>query len=604
MQSSSRTALAGYITGLVDEWVRYRDSNYEQKWSEYYRLYRGIWVAEDKNRRSERSRIVTPGTQDAVESTVAAFEEAVFSNKVWFDLEDDVDDQDLLDMFVLREHLREDLDAAEVPAAISQVFLLGAVYGTGIAKIVPEEISERRVRLIESDAGPAAVRYEINKIRCFVDPVLPQQFAIDPAVTLSGTAGINQGLGVAHIIPVPKHRIVAKQRAGLYFDEDVGASTDNRSLFPDQTTVSTLKDQTKIVEYHGLVPKALLLSAQENKNETNALGELDIYDDELIEAIVTVANGNVLLRAEVNDSLMGDRAFVAFAYDTVPGRFWGAGVAEKSYNPQKSLDAIVRAQLDGLALSVHPMVAGDVTRLPRGTDFTVYPGRTIPTIGDPSSVLREFKFPGIDAMTWNAAADMERYLQKGAGYFDPSTPLRSNRRNDTLGGMSIQANAMGRRTKRAMLNAERQFLVPLIKKVLWRYYEYDPNRYPPIDFEFKIVGTMGLMARESEQQQIVQVLNVVPPEAPAFNALIAAFIKNTSISNKEQVLQSLQPQPKQPSPEEQIDLQGKIIRNKEVESRIVRNYAKVKGDQSEDLRRTAATLKDLETGGGNNDVGS
>lgn len=93
--------------------------------------------------------------------------------------------------------------------------------------------------------------------------------------------------------------------------------------------------------------------------------EFDYEDDELVESVVVIANDHIVLKAAENPYLMEDRPFVAFQLDRVPNKFWGRGVAEKGYNPQKALDAELRARIDALALTTHPMLGVDATRLPR-----------------------------------------------------------------------------------------------------------------------------------------------------------------------------------------------------------------------------------------------
>ena len=63
--------------------------------------------------------------------------------------------------------------------------------------------------------------------------------------------------------------------------------------------------------------------------------------------------------------MMGDRPVVAFPYDVVPGDS-GVDVCEKGYNSQKALDTELRGRIDALNLTIHPMMAIDATRLPRG----------------------------------------------------------------------------------------------------------------------------------------------------------------------------------------------------------------------------------------------
>ena len=105
---SSVETLEGYIMDKVDSWREHFDSNYQEKFDEYNRLWRGIWSAEDKTRESERSKLISPALQQAVESAVAEVEEATFGRGKWFDIKDDLGDADTKDVGYLREKLTED----------------------------------------------------------------------------------------------------------------------------------------------------------------------------------------------------------------------------------------------------------------------------------------------------------------------------------------------------------------------------------------------------------------------------------------------------------------------------------------------------------------
>ena len=63
--------LASWLSERLDTWKNHRDQNYQKKWDEYYRLWRGIWAESDKLRDSESSRLINPALQQAVESTVS-----------------------------------------------------------------------------------------------------------------------------------------------------------------------------------------------------------------------------------------------------------------------------------------------------------------------------------------------------------------------------------------------------------------------------------------------------------------------------------------------------------------------------------------------------
>ena len=71
MEENKYQGLAGWLHTRLDEWRDHRDSNYQSKWDEYYRLWRGIWQASDRTRTSEKSQLISPALQQAVESSVA-----------------------------------------------------------------------------------------------------------------------------------------------------------------------------------------------------------------------------------------------------------------------------------------------------------------------------------------------------------------------------------------------------------------------------------------------------------------------------------------------------------------------------------------------------
>ena len=125
-------ALAGWLNHRLESWRTHRDTNYVQKWDEYYRLWRGIWLQEDRTRTSEKSRIIAPAMQQAIESAVAELEEATFGRGKWFDIQDDMLDENPQDAEYVRNLLQEDLEKTGCKDAICEVFLNSAIYGTCI----------------------------------------------------------------------------------------------------------------------------------------------------------------------------------------------------------------------------------------------------------------------------------------------------------------------------------------------------------------------------------------------------------------------------------------------------------------------------------------
>ena len=95
-------SIEAWVINKCDDWRDYYESNYEDRFDEYYRLWRGQWSPEDSQRASERSRIISPALQQAVESNVAELEEATFGRGKFFDIADDVVDAQKQDALFLR----------------------------------------------------------------------------------------------------------------------------------------------------------------------------------------------------------------------------------------------------------------------------------------------------------------------------------------------------------------------------------------------------------------------------------------------------------------------------------------------------------------------
>ena len=563
-----------WVMARVNPWEDYRDTNYEDRWDEYYALWRGIHREQDKSRSSERSKLITPALQQAVEATVAELEEATFGKGRWFDTYDDVQDvqnNQSADVKPFRDLLQEDLDDANARSNISEVFLNSALYGTGIGKLITREKevkSVTRESVDESNTVFEAASESTTETRVELVPVSPYEFVIDPAAK-----NIDDALGCAHIFAMPRHKVIQNQEDELYNEGDVGSYTGDMKLFDDETSAdkSAATDQVKIVEYHGLFPRMYLDVEVNEGEEVVDLGvsrqdgnELDISIDEdtdLVESIVIIANDNFILRAVENENFMQDRAFVAYQHDTVPNRFWGRGIAEKGYWPQKANDAEVRARIDAMALTVHPMMGVDATRLPRGANLSVQAGKSILTTGNPRDVLMPMNFGQVSNQTFHQSGELERMVQMGTGAMDSATPTGISPRNGTASGMSMISSGAIKRAKRTMANIERHFLAPFITKAAWRMMQFDPERYPTQDVKFKVASTLGLMARELEQQQLTTLLQTTEPNGTGYWMLMKSIYENSSISDREQMIeiatQKLQEsmQPPQPDPMAQLKQQ-------------------------------------------------
>jgi hypothetical protein len=269
-----------------------------------------------------------------------------------------------------------------------------------------------------------------------------------------------------------------------------------------------------------------------------------------VEAVVVIANGGVLLKADANPYMMEDRPVVAFPWDVVPGRFWGRGVCEKGYNSQKALDTELRARIDALGLTIHPMMAIDATRLPRGAKPEVRPGKMILTNGDPREVLQPFNFGQVNQITFAQAASLQQMVQQATGAVDSAGIAGQVNGEATAAGISMSLGAIIKRHKRTLINFQQSFLLPFVTKAAHRYMQFDPENYPVADYKFNATSTLGIIAREYEVTQLVQLLQTMKQDSPLYPVLIQSIIDNMNLSNRDELIATMQ-QASQPDPQQQ-----------------------------------------------------
>jgi len=581
--------LSSWVMTQVSEWRNHYEQNYKETFAEYYRIWRGIYDPNDKTRASERSQIISPATSQAIESSVAEIEEATFGRGRFFDIRDDIEipnppenmdeqqaqmfqaqlqekQKDKMNIKYLRDKLTEDFQKQKIRKDVGEVLLNAAIFGTGIAEVVID--LENEIKPATQPMGGMMAQGTQSQERTVVKlkAVLPQNFLIQPEAT-----DIQSSLGVVIDEDVSPHSIKLMQEKGIYKDVTIESSgaTSTDILEADPTLTDQPDHVVRLTKYYGLVPRHLLeefnsestiseleeaiqdLAIEEGEEsiaETDTeFMELSDLDDGpyYVEACIVIANGSTVLKAIENPYMMGDRPVIAFPWDVVPSRFWGRGVTEKAYHSQKALDTELRARIDALALTNSPMMAMDSTRIPRGSQPEVRPGKIILTNGNPAEVLQPFNFGQVSQITFAQANSLQQMVQQATGAVDSSMP---GNLNDTAAStLSMGLSAIIKRQKRTLVNFQESFLIPFVKMAACRYMQYDPENYPVEDFVFTVTSSLGILQREYEVTQLVQLLQTMPQDNPLYPALIKSIIDNMALSNREEldamIDQSMQPDP-------------------------------------------------------------
>jgi hypothetical protein len=549
--------LLSFVVEHCNRWRDYRDANYMDDWNEYERIFRGIWAAEDKSRESERSRIVTPATQQAVETRHAEIMEAIFGQGDFFDITDDIRDMNgqSIDVGVIKAQLMEDFKKDKIRKSIDQIELMAEIYGSGIGEVIVKKEKEfiPATQPIPGQIGQAAIGVlERDRVAVKINPINPKNFLFDP----NGTS-IEECMGVAIEKYVSIHKIVQGMEAGIYRKSKIGTDALDDALEPTQEDSHFQDDKVKMLTYYGLVPREYLKKMDEKDGVVELFGEGDPNEDyqDMVEAIVVIANDSVMLKAEENPYMMKDRPVLLYQDDTVPNRLLGRGTVEKAYNMQKAIDAQTRSHLDSLALTTSPMMAMDATRLPRGAKFEVRPGKALLTNGNPAEILYPFKFGNTDGNNLQTAKEFERLLLQATGTLDSNGMISQVSRDANSGGISMAVASIIKKYKRTLTNFQEDFLIPFVKKAAFRYMQFDPNRYPSVDMNFVPTATLGIIAREYEQQQFIALLQTLGPNTPVLPLILKGILQNSSLTNRFELIAALE-QMSQPDPaQQQIALQ-------------------------------------------------
>ena len=538
--------LTAFVVDHTDRWRDHRNQNYRDEWDKYERIWRGVWASEDKSRESERSRIISPATQQAIETSHAECMEAIFGQGEFFDIKDDLKDANgsAVDVEQLKNQLKEDFAQDKIRKSIDQIGLLAKIYGTGIGEITVSKAKYYYPMTVPLDNAQAAYGTgEKDRICVKLNPVSPKNFLFDP----NGTS-IDDCMGVAVERYISIHKIMSGIASGKYKKVDIGTLYKDDSLEPTQEVSNFQDERVLLLTYYGLVPKEYLTKKDEAEDGSNGEFSESVEDyEDMVEAIVVIANGGLLLKAEKSPYMMKDRPVISYQDDTVPNRLLGRGVVEKAFNMQCAIDGSMRSHIDGLALTSAPMMGMDATRLPRGAKFQVKPGGNFMVNGNPSEILFPFKFGISDGAAMQTSKEFERMLLMATATIDSNGSTQAVARDGQ--SMDMATATMIKKYKRTLVNFQEDFLIPFIYKAAWRYMQYDPERYPSVDIKFIPTATLGIIAREYEQKQLAFMIQTLGAQSPLTPVLMQGILKNSSLSNREEMIEQMakmsQPDPHQ-----------------------------------------------------------
>ena len=192
----------------------------------------------------------------------------------------------------------------------------------------------------------------------------------------------------------------------------------------------------------------------------------------------------------------------------------------------------------------------DATRIPRGTKPEIRAGKLLLTNGDPREIINPFNFGNVSQITFAQASALQSMVQQSTGAVDSSGVGGSINGEATAAGISMSLGAIIKRHKRTLINFQESFLIPFVSKAAWRYMQYEPELYPVSDYKFNATSTLGIVAREYEVSQLVQLLQTMGKDTPYYPIMLKSIVDNMNVSNREELI-GLIDKAAEPNPEAQ-----------------------------------------------------
>lgn len=588
-------ALAAWVVGKVRDHETTRDSEYKSDWERYFRVTLGVFGEADRDRRSERSRLVSPATAAAVASIRAEAEEALLNKPQVVDFRDN--EMDLFadkadDMEIIKNLIHYDLEEANFRNEASKAIQIGAIWGTGFLKAVVELVEEIELPVDRN----AEEGVPVKKLKVTPVALRPDKVVIDEDAEELADMSF-----WAHVDWVPRHILkaanpgaeITKSQKEQYFDQDPISDVGS--------------DVAAYIEYYGLVPSNLIEEVTEedlpetmtlDRNGNEVIETLE-PSEVLIEAVVKVVNDSTVLTASRNPYWRNDRLLTAFRHEYIPGRFWGRGVPEQSNSPQRALDASLRARMDAMAYTVHPMLAINTLNVDLRSDFKIGPGRKIPVQGSAADSFSPIRFGDLDPNSFAQTGDLERLVQTATGGLDAIGPTNIDPSRASTGGISMVSSSLVKRAASVIRNIGDELIAPFAEMAARIYMQNDTDRYPLVDLRFKASAGIGLVAKELEKQELSKMLQAVQPGGTEYYVLLKAIFELSQLGVRAQAVElmnkrieaSLQPQ--KLTPEQELALRQVKVQEIRAEAELERILTDRMQSNSDIALTDAKTIKTL-----------
>ena len=260
--------------------------------------------------------------------------------------------------------------------------------------------------------------------------------------------------------------------------------------------------------------------------------------------------GNYIIRAVLNDDLLGKRPYDKASFEEIPGAFWGFGVPELMSDLQDVCNACARSLVNNMAVGSGPQVDVSVDRLPPGEDITaVHPFKLWQTLSDPHGTNNpavRFYQPAINA------EPLIRVYEFFSGLADEYTGIprysygsgKVGGAGDTASGLSMLMSAAARGIKQVISNLDKPVEGSVNRMYIFNMLN-DPDESIKGDLKAVAQGARSMIAREQQQIRMNEML--VTTNNPTDMAIIGpqgrARLLRESIKNFDIPIDDVVPDP-------------------------------------------------------------
>lgn len=438
-------------------------------YTRWYRQFRGLV---DESKKSAKSRLFIQKTKVSCMAGVANVMDILFPSDDFFDTLGR-NEQDQQGAEATKKVMSWDLRHARFFRESLSYTLQAVITGTTFGKIVPYSLTETVVDKLPIMASPEmpipiGVRTMSRKktvLLAKMEPVDNYDIWMDPL-----WKSIEESSGLFHRVRRSLDYIKMQQKKGTYknvgdlealvhkrkgkADEDYNQRRMSVGLPP----LDFGRDTLSLYEYHGKVPADLAKKEGIKVNE----GEYEV------EVIATLAEGEVMLRAERNTMPGQTRMFISDVWEpSGDGTGYGRGIPENVRGSQVALNLTVNLRLDNKAWAIASPLIVNVDKMEDpDRDLVARVNWVIRGRGAAPSEIAQFaQVPDMTGNSVAEAQEFERHIEEESGMNKAVQATQGFGSNRTLGGISMVYSAAARPVRLIAKGFEDNLISQGLKKI-------------------------------------------------------------------------------------------------------------------------------------------